>query len=60
MLFRSGYVFVSVKMATSVVIDADSIRGFSDAQLSDWLEERDIPLEFCHVFESKLCRTIKL
>ena len=62
MLFRSGYEFVSVKMATSVVqvVDADTIRGFSDAQLSDWLEERDIPLEFCHVFESKLCRTIQL
>ena len=60
MLFRSGYEFVVKIMATSVVIDADTIRGFSDAQLSDWLEERDIPLEFCHVFESKLCRTIKL
>ena len=47
-----------VKMATSVMVDADTIRDFSDAQLSDWLEERDIPLEFCHVFESKLCTAL--
>jgi hypothetical protein len=39
-------------MATS---DADTIRTFTEAQLSDWLEEREIPLEFCAVFESKLC-----
>lgn len=54
---RSRYQRYAVKMATSVVLDADAIRGFTDAQLSDWLEERDIPVEFCHVFESKLCRT---
>ena len=44
-------------MATSVVLDADTIRGFTDAQLSDRLEEQDIPVEFCRAFESKLCRT---
>ena len=51
-------------MDTSSVLDAD-IWAFSEAQLSDWLEERDIQLESCAVFESctawllsAICRVI--
>ena len=36
------------------MVDADTIKTFSECQLSDWLEERDIPLEICHKFESML------
>ena len=32
------------------LLDAETIWAFSEAQLSDWLEEQDIPLEFCAVF----------
>ena len=32
---------------------ADEIRKFDEAELADWLEEKDIPREFCVEFESK-------
>lgn len=41
-------------MATSSVLDADMIRPFSEAQLSNWLEKLEISLEFFAEFESML------
>lgn len=41
-------------MATCSMLDADTIRTFSETQLSDWLEEREILVEFCAEFESML------
>lgn len=35
-------------------VDVNEIRTYDEAQLLNWLEERDIPREFCGEFESKL------
>jgi hypothetical protein len=42
-----------LEMAGRVAVDADEIRKFDEAELAEWLEEKDIPREFCEKLESK-------
>ena len=35
-------------------VDVEEMKTYDEARLLDWLEERDIPREYCGEFESKL------